>query len=140
MKKMIFLLLTIVSLASCKKTNETTTTPATDGRPAGALIATARIIEGTTPGDKANGDAMVYDDGGKWKLFLSNFSSVNGPDLRVYLATNTSASAFLDLGKLKSTSGNQTYDITGNPDLKNYKYVIIWCKAFSIYFGGGQFN
>ncbi len=140
MKKALFMLLAVVSLASCKKTNETTTTPATDGRPAGTVIATARIMEGTTPGDKANGDAMVFNDGGKWKLFLSDFSSVNGPDLHVYLATNTSAAAFLDLGKLKSTSGNQTYDITGNPDLKNYKYVIIWCKAFSIYFGGGQFN
>lgn len=140
MKKIAFVLMTFVVIASCKKSNDTNTTPANDGKPAGTVIATAKIVEGTVPGDKANGDAMVYNNNGVWKLFLTNFSSVNGPDLHVYLATSPSATSFISLGKLKSTGGNQTYDIAGNPDLKNYKYVIIWCKQFSIYFGGGQFN
>jgi Electron transfer DM13 len=140
MKRVTFLLMAVIVFASCKKSNDTPTAPATDGKPAGTVIATAKIVEGTVPGDKANGDAMVYNNNGVWKLYLTNFSSVNGPDLRVYLATNSSVASFIDLGKLKSTSGNQTYDITGNPDLKNYKYVIIWCKQFSVYFGGGQFN
>lgn len=140
MKKIAFFLVAAFMFASCKKSNDTPTTPSNDGKPAGTVIATAKIVEGTVPGDKANGDAMVYNDNGVWKLFFTNFSSNNGPDLRVYLATNASAASFIDLGKLKSTSGNQTYDIPGNPDLKNYKFVIIWCKQFSIYFGGGQFN
>ena len=81
---------------------------------------------------------MVFNDNGKWNLFLSNFLSAGGPDLHVYLATDAAASVFIDLGKLKSTSGNQTYAINGNPSLSNYKYVIIWCKQFGIYFGGGE--
>ena len=106
--------------------------------PAGSVIATAKIVQGNAGGDKANGDAMVFNDNGKWNLFLSNFLSAGGPDLHVYLATDAAASVFIDLGKLKSTSGNQTYAINGNPSLSNYKYVIIWCKQFGIYFGGGE--
>lgn len=106
--------------------------------PPGVVIASAKIVQGNHPSDKANGDAMVYNDNGKWNLFLSNFSSVNGPDLRVYLATDASASVFIDLGKLKATSGNQTYAVSGNPNLSTYKFVIIWCKQFGIYFGGGE--
>jgi hypothetical protein len=139
MKKLMIFMMAAVTLASCKK-DETPATPATDGKPAGVVIATARIVEGPIAGDKANGDAMIYNDNGTWKLFLSGFSTNAGPDLRVYLSTNSSAASFIDLGKVKSTSGNQTYDIAGNPDLKNYKYVLIWCKQFSVYFGGGQFN
>lgn len=106
--------------------------------PAGLVIASAKIVHGNFGGDKADGDAMVFDDNGKWNLFLSNFVSAGGPDLHVYLATDSAASVFIDLGKLKSTTGNQTYAISGNPSLSTYKYVIIWCKQYGIYFGGGE--
>ncbi|MBI2731146.1 MAG: DM13 domain-containing protein [Sphingobacteriales bacterium] len=123
-------------LVTLKVTENTTTSPA--GAPAGVVIASTRIVEGPFGGDKANGDAMIYNDNGKWNLFLSDFLSAGGPDLRVYLATDKSAGVFIDLGKLRSTSGNQTYAITGNPALSTYKYVIIWCKQFGVYFGGGE--
>ena len=115
--------------------NPTTNPP---DAPAGTVIAAARIVQGNHPVDKANGDAMIYNDNGKWNLFLSNFSSVSGPDVRVYLSTDANASTFIDLGRLKAFSGNQTYAISGNPSLSTYKYVIIWCKQFGIYFGGGE--
>jgi Electron transfer DM13 len=140
MKKNLLLIFLVALLFSCKKDSGSPTSgnPSNDGTPPGIVIATARIMEGTVPGDKANGDAKVYNDNGKWRLFLTNFTTNNGPDLHVYLATSQSAGTFIDLGTLKAVSGNQTYDISGNPSLSNYKYVIIWCKQFGVYFGGGE--
>ena len=140
MKKVLFVLFSSITLVACSKSKGSSETPVTDDKPKGTVIATAKITEGPVVGDKANGDAMIYNDNGTWKLYMSNFSSNNGPDLRVYLATNSSASSFINLGKLKATSGSQTYDIPGNPSLSNYKYVVIWCAQFSVYFGGGQWQ
>lgn len=138
MKNLIsFLLLSFIFYA-CKKENNTPTNPAMDDKPAGIVIATARIVEGNIPGDKANGNAQIYNDNGTWKLYVTDFSTTNGPDLHVYLASSVNATTFIDLGLLKSTSGNQTYNITGNPSISTYKYVIIWCKQFGVFFGGGQ--
>ena len=123
-------------LVTINVTENATTNP--PDAPAGVVIASARIVQGKHPVDKANGDAQIYNDNGKWNLFLYNFASVGGPDLRVYLATDATASVFIDLGRLKANSGNQTYAISGNPNLSAYKYVIIWCKQFGVYFGGGE--
>jgi hypothetical protein len=139
MKKATILLLVIATIFACKKNNDAPTTPTIAATPMGTLVASAKIIEGTTPGDKANGDAMVFDSNGTFTLYLTNFVSTPGPDVHVYLATNASASSFVDLGVIKSASGNQQYTIAGTPNLTNYKYLLIWCKRYSIYFGGGQF-
>ncbi len=138
MKKILTLGLMIIVCFACKKQNNTPTTIATDGRPTGNVIATANIIEGSVPVDKANGNAQIFYDNGSLKLYLYNFSTTNGPDLHVYLATAANAATFIDLGLLKSTTGNQVYNISGNPSFITYKFVIIWCKQFGVYFGGGQ--
>ena len=140
MKKLFALLLVVVMFNACKKENNTPTTPTADERPSGSVIASAKIVEGNIPGDKANGDAQIYNDNGTWKLYLSNFSTTNGPDLHVYLATTENATSFIDLGLLKSVTGNQAYNINGNPGLSTYKNIIIWCKQFGVFFGGGQWK
>ena len=71
-------------------------------------------------------------------LRLENFKATNGPDLYVYLATNNSASDFVNLGRLKGNIGNQNYDISEGTDLSRYDTVLIWCKAFSVLFGGAK--
>jgi hypothetical protein len=68
-------------------------------------------------------------------LLLDPFSSQNGPDLRVYLSKDASGGSFINLGRLKSTTGKQSYDIPGNPNLDEYSYVLIWCQQFSVGFG-----
>ncbi|SRR5215204_5462423 len=42
---------------------------------------------------------------------LSNFSTTNGPDLKVYLSKQVRPVNFIRLGDLKFTSGNEVYDI-----------------------------
>jgi hypothetical protein len=138
MKKIFTMLLVAVLLNACKKENNTPTTPGTDEKPTGSIVASAKLLEGNIAGDKATGEAQIYNDNGTWKLYLFNFFTTNGPDLHVYLATTADATTFIDLGLLKATSGNQTYNMGGNPNLATYKYVIIWCKQFSVFFGGGQ--
>ena len=71
-------------------------------------------------------------------LRLENFKATNGPDLYVYLATDNSASDFVNLGRLKGNIGNQNYDIPEGTDFARYDTVLIWCKAFSVLFGSAE--
>lgn len=78
-KQLFAILLAVVIFNACKKENNTPTTPATDNKPPGLVIATAKITEGNTHGDKANGNAQIYNDNGTWKLFLYNFQLLTDP-------------------------------------------------------------
>jgi electron transfer DM13 len=79
---------------------------------------------------------------GRLVLRLADFSTSNGPDVRVYLvaapdaaddATVTRA-GFVELGKLKGTDGDQNYDVPSGLDLNKYRAVTIWCRRFSVNF------
>jgi hypothetical protein len=87
----------------------------------------------------ASGTARVLhlEDGGA-VLRLEDFQVTNGPDLFVYLSTDKGASDYVDLGMLKASSGNQNYELPDGVDLSKYDNVVIWCKSFSVYFGGAQ--
>ncbi|MSS74010.1 hypothetical protein EXS72_00005, partial [Candidatus Pacearchaeota archaeon] len=50
-------------------------------------------------------------------LRFENLDTSNGPDLYIYLATDTSADDFVDLGKIKATRGNVNYEIPVGIDL-----------------------
>jgi hypothetical protein len=84
----------------------------------------------------AEGTAIVIslDDGSKI-LRLEDFKSTNGPDLYVYLATDSKATDYVSLGPLKANIGNQNYQIPEGTDLSKYNTALIWCKQFSVLFG-----
>lgn len=86
----------------------------------------------------AQGAATVLEDGGSRVLRLEDFRSTNGPDLYVYLAADTGASDYVNLGALKANSGNQNYEIPDGTDLERYDNVLIWCKAFGVLFGSAR--
>jgi hypothetical protein len=75
---------------------------------------------------------------GKQFIRFENFKVTNGPDLFVYLATDTSATDFVDIGRLKANNGNQNYEVPEGTDLTKYDTVLIWCKAFSVLFGSAD--
>ncbi len=81
---------------------------------------------------------VIYLEGESDVLRLEDFSVTNGPDLYVYLATDSQASDFVDLGRLKANNGNQNYEIPEGTDLSKYNTVVVWCKQFSVYFGGAE--
>jgi hypothetical protein len=85
------------------------------------------------------GTAAVLNDGSDQRfLRFENFSTDNGPDLRVYLTAsdaNGDAGAFdddvVDLGVLKGNIGAQNYEIPPAVDLSVYDTVVVWCVRFS---------
>ena len=87
----------------------------------------------------AKGNALVVPLENDQKILrLEDFSSTNGPDLYVYLASDVSASDYVSLGRLKANNGNQNYDIPEGTDLTKYDTVLIWCKQFSVLFGSAE--
>jgi peptide-methionine (R)-S-oxide reductase len=81
---------------------------------------------------------VIRIDDASMILRLENFRATNGPDLYVYLATDNSASDYVDLGGLKGNIGNQNYDIPEGTDFSKYDSVLIWCKAFSVLCGSAK--
>jgi len=85
-----------------------------------------------------SGEALIVLENGKYSLKLMNFRSDNGPDLKVYLSKESTPSSHISLGDLKSTNGNQVYEITGSPDFKQYRYALIHCERFNHLFGSAE--
>jgi Electron transfer DM13 len=87
------------------------------------------------------GKARVVQDGTKRYLVLDQaFRTDAGPDLFVLLHRAASPKTYAKndyvlLGALKSTTGEQRYEIPANVDPKAYQSVVIWCRQFSATFG-----
>ena len=63
-----------------------------------------------------------------------------GPALHIYLvAGNVNASSdvkvFKDLGRLKATTGSQSYAIPRGLDTRRFRTVVVWCAEFKVAFG-----
>jgi Electron transfer DM13 len=117
--------------ASCKKEN----TPAAvdNPPPAGTVLATGSFVSNVHP---SSGTVKIIKGAdGKISLAIENFSTDNGPDLRIWLATSTSATSYKELGLLKAVSGNFSYDLSADVDYTTHDHVLIWCKDFSVLFG-----
>lgn len=133
MKKNILFILLAIAIASCSKKDSTPDTNLNQNIVGGTPIGTGSFTG--TPGHTVSGSATWVTTNGETKLQLSNFSTSNGPDLRVYVSKDLNASSFISLGKLQSTSGNQVYTIPSGTDVKNFPYALIWCQQFSVLFG-----
>jgi hypothetical protein len=79
---------------------------------------------------------------GRRILRLEDFSTSNGPDVRVYLSAAPAGSdgdrfddRYFELGHLKGNIGNQNYTIPASVNLDRYASAVIWCKRFSVAFG-----
>ncbi len=136
MKKIVVIMWACVMLVACKKST-TNQTPIVEPVNPNAPVLVSGSFAGNM-GYQVSGTASIVNDNGTKRLVLKNFSSSNGPDLKVYLATTKQAGSFISLGNLKSTGGQQTYDITGMPDFAQHKFVLIWCQQFSVLFGAAE--
>jgi Electron transfer DM13 len=95
------------------------------------------------------GTATILSLGdGRRILRLRNFSTSNGPDVRVYLVAapdvtddeTVKRSKFVELGTMKGNKGDQNYDVPATVDLGAYRTVTIWCKRFSVNFGSAPLS
>jgi hypothetical protein len=89
------------------------------------------------------GTATVHRlDDGKRVLRFTDFTTSNGPALKVYLVAADDAkdnatvtkSGFVDLGALKGNLGDQNYEIPETIDLAKFKAVTVWCSRFNVNF------
>ncbi len=88
-----------------------------------------------TPADHdVSGSASIITDGTQTILRFENFETINGPNLHIYLASDTSASDYIDLGPIKGTKGNINYEIPSDVDLATYNQALVWCVPFKVLF------
>ena len=131
------LFLLIIFLSACKKENQDATPviPIMDmPDTSAATLKTGSFLSG--PYGSVTGNAKIYRlNGGAYQLLLQNSNSSNGPDLYVYLSKEIMPVNFIPLGRLRSTTGDQLYDIPGMPSLAGYKYINIHCQQYNHLFG-----
>src|SRR5437868_1182366 len=82
----------------------------------------------------ASGTASIFELNGQKIVVLDPYSSQNGPDLKIYLSKDAGATEYIRLGPLKATSGRQSYEVPGNPDLSKYHFVHVWCEKYTVVF------
>ncbi|WP_375444531.1 DM13 domain-containing protein [uncultured Fibrella sp.] len=83
------------------------------------------------------GTVRVYEKDGKQSLVFTDFQSDGGPDLRIYLAETTGLRNFIEVSRL-TNSGNFSVELPAGADPAKQRYVLIWCKAFSVLFGTAE--
>jgi len=137
MRKLFIFILFPALISACSKEENTPMDDLNDpGIPTGMVLAQG-VFSGTSS-YQVTGSVKYIEANGAKTLRFENFISSNGPDLKVYLAKDVNAVNFISLGVLKSTSGNQNYNVTGMPDISQYKYALIWCQQFGVLFGSAQ--
>ena len=72
------------------------------------------------------------------RLTFTDFSTDNGPDIRVYLSRDTDSSgrgsSFVDLGAMKGNKGNRRCTVPADVDLESVDAIVLWCRAFDVGF------
>lgn len=138
MKKSIILIaISVMVLAGCSKQNATPTIPGTAMLDSSAVLKySGSLMNG--PYGTVTGNAKVFLQNGKFILKLEGVSISNGPDLHVYLSREVQPVNYIDLGYLQSTSGDQVYNIPGNPNFAQYKYALVHCQRFNHLFGSAE--
>lgn len=89
---------------------------------------------------EGSGRALLYDVGGTRYLRLEDFNVTENIDLFVWLTDDprppdsaaASTATHVELGNLKSTVGDQNYEIPAGIDMSQMQSVVIWCEPVSI--------
>jgi hypothetical protein len=123
-------LLFVLSFAACRKVpvdnTPIVTTPTDKTLFTGSFQNGAHTVTGT---------AKIIEDASKKRyLVLENLKSDAGPDIRVYLATDKTAKDFVEVNSTV-TNGNTKTELPATANIDKQKYVLIWCKQYSVLFG-----
>jgi hypothetical protein len=124
----------LIFASSCKKTSEVMLNERVD---TASLVKYSGNFMGVG-NERVSGQVKIYLQNNKYLLALENFSTTNGPDLKVYLSEKAEPFNFIKLGDLKSTNGNQVYNILENVDFTKYKYALIHCERFNHLYGRAE--
>lgn len=116
------------------KANSETEEPMEEERPAEqpALSLVSEVMP--TIGHPAMGTVRVIPTDEGQVIRFENFSTINGPELHLYLAKDLDAEEYIDLGPIRGTMGNINYLVSDDIDLNEYRYVMHWCVPFGVLF------
>ena len=135
MKIILPVLILYLAFIACTKQNATPANPANEMVDTTSSLVIYKGSFANGPFGVVSGTVNIYESNGNHILALKEFETSNGPDLHVYLSGEEQPIHFIDLGKLKSTSGYQVYNIPANTDFNVYKYALIHCQEYNHLFG-----
>ena len=139
MKKLLIIFSITLLSWSCAKNEELT--PVTQTTPPAVVSGTQESLGTFSNGVHPTSGTvkLVADKTDAKKKYLSfeNFKTDAGPDLYVYLSEDKTAKSFTSVMKLDKT-GTFVLDVPANADLAKQKYVLIWCKQFTVLFGSAK--
>ena len=107
-----------------------------------SIAVSAEIVKrGNLRGDRVDytqGSVQIIKDGDSYTIKLgSNFKTKSGPALYVYLGNGAPQKR---IGRLKSTSGAQSYRVPASVNPADYSKIYIYCVPFNAIFGSGSIN
>ncbi len=133
-----------VGMSACQKTEklQPVTSPNGGNKPIEQFdIAGQKLIaQGDFMSNNAyttSGSIKLYEKEGKQTLVFDNFKTSAGPDLRIYLSEDKVASKFVEVSN-KVNLGDYIVQLPSAVDHKTKKFVLIWCKQFSVLFGNAE--
>jgi hypothetical protein len=136
MKQTFILIVILVALSSCSEEEMEVVKPEATPDLSSATLLRQGMLEGIN--HTASGAVSIYQLDNSLFVVLDPFMSQSGPDLKVYLSEDVTASEYLRLGDLMAFSGSQTYAIPSGYSIDNYTYVHIWCEKFSVEFARAE--
>lgn len=83
---------------------------------------------------------VVQENGKKYLVLSSDFSTPNGPDVFLILHRDHPVKSkieekdYINVAKLEKFSGGQRYQVPENVNLDDFKSVGIWCRQFNVTF------
>ena len=89
---------------------------------------------------------LVTENGKRYLVFNSEFSTPNGPDVFVILhrnnkvTNNIKEANYINIARLEKFAGEQKYLIPDNVDLNDFESVGIWCREFNVTFAFAPLN
>jgi hypothetical protein len=111
------------------------TNPTVTFDPAGhTLLAQGTFVSNVHP---TSGAVKLYEKAGKRTLVFDTFKTDGGPDLRIYLSESTGVLNFIEVSRL-SASGTFFVELPSEANPQKQRFVLIWCKAFSVLFGNAE--
>lgn len=93
-----------------------------------------------TPAHQASGSVRIVKRGDEAVVRYEDYKTINGPDLRIYLANDLDAKDYVDLGPIKGTEGNINYPVPAGVDISRYRYVLTWCEDFAVLFNSADLS
>ena len=133
--RLLFLIVILSLFIACSKEMGAPTTALNVAVDTTAKALTAGYFISGPYGTVSGKGQVLRNANGSYAVVLDSFATTNGPDLYVYLSKQIMPVDFIEVGKLKSTNGRQVYELGGKPDLTQYPYICIHCKAYNHLFG-----